>query len=82
MLTKIEQFILSGNIAHDILMFSKKGTSISFKVESHAKGNVRKVFLFYEVELEYEQILLDSYEELRFPLPIIGAESRTINNSK
>ncbi len=28
MLTEIEQFIFGGNIAHDILIFSKKGTSI------------------------------------------------------
>ena len=82
MLTEIEHFIFGGNIGHDIFIFSKKGTSISIKVESHAKGNERNIFLFSEVELEYEQILLDSDEELRFPLPIIGAESTPINDSK
>lgn len=81
MLTKIEKFILGGNVAHDLISLEKYERQWEIEVES-CKNHERKVFVFPEASEEYEQLILAPDETLKFPLPIIGFECFARKGSK
>ena len=82
MLTKIEQFIFGGNIAHDIYDLNREGTTWKLTVASHAARDERKIFLFKDVDQKYEEVVLDERRDFEYSLPIIGFECRLIGNEK
>ncbi len=73
-LTSIEEFILEGNVAHDVISIEKTETSLELVVCDCSKDRNNKVFVFSDLQEEYEQIFIDTNEKLEFPIPIIGFE--------
>ena len=75
MMTEIEQFVLGGNIAQDVIMLSIAGSDLVLELQSCQSHHERKRFLFKDIEIEYEHSALESEEKLEFPLPLIGIDS-------
>jgi len=76
MINSFEEFILGGNIAHDLHGFKREGNSWNLEVAPCNSYDDIKVFIFENAVLEYEQLLTENDESLDFPLPLIGLEYR------
>ncbi len=79
-LSVIEEFVLDGDHAHEVVAFTLSGARLILEVVSH--GGVVNEFVFDDVELEYEELLLDPGEVLELPEPLIGFENRPAGNNR
>lgn len=82
MLTEIEQFLFGNNTAHDLVKLTKNGNEWKLVITPCTNYSSKKTFIFTDVTEQYEQLLLDQYETLDYPLPIIGFESNKQSNEK
>jgi len=80
MLSQIEEFILGGNVAHDLISLNKSGDFWLITVSPTYDRNVKKSFKFQNVQEKYEQDLTDEGEGLEYPLPIVGFDSKPLSN--
>lgn len=75
-LTSIECHLFGGHDrAHDLVSLDQRGSRWFMKLANCSDNHMEKTFVFADVLIEYEQILLPLGEELEYPLPLIGADS-------
>lgn len=82
MLTDIENFVLGGDVAHNLHALEKHEREWTITIAPTGENMPFKIFIFTNADQEYEQLLLEENEVLEYPLPIIGFESRPENNGK
>ena len=80
MLTKIEEFIFGGNVAHDLIEVFKDSNQWLITVSPVSDHSIKKKFCFLGVQENYEQHLTDDGGEIEYPLPIIGFDSKLLPN--
>ena len=80
MLTEIETFIFGKNIAHDLIELVKMSDHWIISVSSIDEPENVKRYSFYHVQDEYEEIHAGEVEEIEFPLPIIGFDSKELRD--
>jgi len=79
-LSEVEEFILGGDVAHNLVSLEKSNECWIIIVSPVHDETVKKKYKFENASEEYEQDLTDEGEELEFPLPIIGFDSTLLPN--
>lgn len=79
-LSAIEQFVLGGNVAHEVVTFTLSEACLMLKIVSGA--GVISEFVFEDFELEHKELLLGPDEVLQLPEPLIGFENRPAGNNR
>jgi len=76
-LSSIEEFLFEANLAHDLVSLIKEQDSLIMNLEDCSSYRSKKSFVFANPAIEYEELVLVKGEELEYPLPLIGANSRS-----
>ncbi|WP_444915884.1 hypothetical protein [Microbulbifer sp. TRSA007] len=78
MLSEIEQIVLGGDVAHDLLSLEKNSKTWIITISPAYNHKERKSFKFANVQERYEQDLTNEEDLLEYPLPIIGFDSKRL----